>query len=48
MLGGLFGTVPLTEVFAAVLATALGVYMNATGPGRGHGGRNWNTDWDFA
>ena len=48
VLGGLFGTVPVTEVFAAVLATALGVFMSATGPGRGRGNRNWNDEWDFA
>src|SRR5664279_1199978 len=48
VLGGLLGTVPLTEVFAAVLAAALGVFMSATGPGRGRGNRNWNDEWDFA
>src|SRR5664279_2446398 len=47
VLGALLGTVPFTEVLAAVLAAALGVYVSATGPGRGHGGRHWN-EWDFA
>ena len=46
VLGWLLGTVPLTDLRAAVLAAALGVYMNATGQGRGDGG--WNYEWDFA
>jgi hypothetical protein len=46
-LGGMLGTVPFTEVLAAVLAAALGVYMNAAGPG-GRGRWNRNDDWDFA